>query len=536
MSNLNTTTETIMEYLRSNDLTRKKIESHASELVGYTVMSGDAKEIPKECKQSPQELQAIYDLSIQYLKTLRKLRRANASTFTDVKNYFTNEKMTIIDARQNIVAGSTQGTAGEVAFLKKLRNKLAEQTNSIKAAVQAHNQTKTAEFKRTTDDLYARHLKDRDEQLKAIGTLPPNFESDYLEKIEKMQAAFWQSNKAFVVDLIDVYSLLYKLDVWINDYDKFRESKINNANEESVGNPDNVIPKFDDVTETVSLEVLMSLIKETQANLQTAIDRLVSASWKVSQKGDPMNFSVNTAKEDIERILLMIQSLGKMKSAVNVFTTFTPIGLENPLTHENMTAVDAVDLKNFTVPVFKKVLNILEKQRYEAKKKADDSEQSARSSMTDAIKNVMTNATNGHTSSVDELKAKYTGLVESMTKKVVESPQLAMWITKFKELIDFAETKIETSLATTNSVTAVPVTWKDTTIPVVKGSWESVKTIDRISEQFVKTNTTAWYDQDELPWVPPSTVSDESSLHPPSYSAGRGGRGGSRGGRGGRSY
>ena len=165
---------TIAELLRNKDLALKKVTKDSTRFMAYTTVVGDGK-AGKDFELASAYFQSVYDQLINVCNLTSHLRRANISTSADYKNFF-GHKMSVIDCRQNLVGDKNVGMPSTVYYLRELYNHILEQVKSVGSSVKSHNDKAKLDLKRTLDNEYTSHLKERDTLTKMGASVDKDFE------------------------------------------------------------------------------------------------------------------------------------------------------------------------------------------------------------------------------------------------------------------------------------------------------------------------------------------------------------------------
>ena len=472
MAQVNTVTATdsvptIATILRDKDLEFKKVNKDAINFIGVEAIVDQSK-VSKELTQTGQTFQSVYDKLGHITKKLSELKRANVSTLTEAKNFFTQKEMNVIDSRQNMVGKENVGVKSEVFYLRQLYNHAVQQANQVKAHMDSHNNTMKAKLEKDlkSEDTY--HEAERKKLKERKMAIPDDFESAYANKVKSVTQTFWQENKATQVDPLNIFLFLAELKTWLDDHEKHREIRLNRAIHGAIGT---FVP-FETTTETntVSLEELMSYVKDYNYKIETAFHKLVLVSWRVGTK-DPYTHDVTHAEDRLNEIKTLIRTYGEMQSVQKVITSTVLIGVQNPITNEPMTAADVVDFKHAVVPVLTKMLARVEQQQKEAKDMIKVKEPECRNKVMELLKDTM-GAASGRPSP-EQMKEITKGLMESLMPKLIMGEGLEVWLGKYQTVLDHVESTMDTALATVNANTRVPVTWTNVTTMAEVGSWDS---------------------------------------------------------------
>lgn len=442
---------TISSLLRARELAIKKVTKDVNGLVTHSTVVGDAA-TPVAVGQAPSVLQSIYDHLANICSLTSNLRRFNLSTLTDATDYFTGNRMNISECRQNVVAGKNVGLPSVLFHLQTLHNTMQAQAKQVLAAVKHHNAQEKANLTRILNAEHAAYLRE-EESLRQLGSVPTDFKATYDAKVARMETAFWEKNTATLIDPLELPSLLSQLAKWLDDFEKQRDIKINRANSGAVGH---LISNPPSDSPSVSLEELMALVKDQNNAINTAISRLVVVSWRVADR-DPMNLQVEHARESYDNVCRLIKAYGVMQSVLRSATTLTLLSVTNPLNGSAMSAIDVVDFQHVVVPVLRRVLKIVEKQKTTATDYVKSSESTVR---TDVVKLVESNlGTASSRPTPEKIKEYTTGLLESLMPRLVTDPRTDGWVAKYTELLDTFDSTVKPSLSTANANTRVTVVW-----------------------------------------------------------------------------
>lgn len=473
---------TIAELLRNKDLALKKVTKDSTRFMAYTTVVGDGK-AGKDFELASSYFQSVYDQLINVCNLTSHLRRANISTSADYKNFF-GHKMSVIDCRQNLVGDKNVGMPSTVYYLRELYNHILEQVKSVGSSVKSHNDKAKLDLKKTLDNEYTSHLKERDTLTKMGASVDKDFEQKYEEKVANMTEAFWKKQKAIQVDPLGIFEhLLNELGTWLNDFEKNRETVINKANHNSIGKLTTEAPNEN--SETVSLEELMSFIKDKSSEIKTQIGRLVVVSWRVSDE-EPKNLVVSSAEQDLSNVLSLIETYGKMQNSLRYGTAVTSIGFKSPLTGSQMSAIDVVDFQHIVLPVFEQMLNQVKTQNITASTEVKSREPTVRAEVIKLLENSMSSASSRPTP--EKMKEYTNNLLDSMMPKLVVANGVETWIKKFEDTVDLYNSDMKLLLSTTNANTRVQVTWTNLTVPPVNMSWESLDNFQTLVQPELTNN------------------------------------------------
>lgn len=458
--------DTISTRLRARELSFKKIAKEADSLQFYTTVVGGAS-TPKEVTQTSSTLQSIYDHLANICRMTSDLRRFNISTLTDATDYFTGNRMSISECRQNIVAGKNVGLPSVLFHLQSLHNAMQAQAKQALDAVRQHNTRAKTELQRILTAEYNAYVRE-EQSLRELGSIPADFKSTYDAKVARMETAFWDKNTATLIDPLNLPILLSRLSKWLDDFEKQREININRANSGAIGT---VLEAPASDSPSVSLEELMALVKDQNNAIKTAISRMVVVTWRVAN-GDPKNLQIANAETSYDNICQLIKAYGIMQSVLRSSTTLTRLNVTNPLNGDPMSAVDVVDFQHIVVPVLSRVLKTAETQKTTSVDYVTKSEPTVR---TDVIKLVEGSlGTASSRPSADKMKEYTTGLLESLMPRVVSDTRLEPWITKYSDLLDTFESSVKPMLSTANANTRVKIVWDDVVSEVSEPTWEDL--------------------------------------------------------------
>jgi len=458
--------DTISTRLRARELSFKKVAKEADSLQFYTTVVGGAS-TPKEVTQTSSTLQSIYDHLANICRMTSDLRRFNISTLTDATDYFTGNRMSISECRQNIVAGKNVGLPSVLFHLQSLHNAMQAQAKQALDAVRQHNTRAKTELQRILTAEYNAYVRE-EQSLRELGSIPSDFKSTYDAKVARMETAFWDKNTATLIDPLNLPILLSRLSKWLDDFEKQREININRANSGAIGT---VLEAPASDSPSVSLEELMALVKDQNNAIKTAISRMVVVTWRVAN-GDPKNLQIANAETSYDNICQLIKAYGIMQSVLRSSTTLTRLNVTNPLNGEPMSAVDVVDFQHIVVPVLSRVLKTAETQKTTSVDYVTKSEPTVR---TDVIKLVEGSlGTASSRPSADKMKEYTTGLLESLMPRVVSDTRLEPWITKYSDLLDTFESSVKPMLSTANANTRVKIVWDDVVSEVSEPTWEDL--------------------------------------------------------------
>jgi hypothetical protein len=469
---------TIAMLLRDKDLELKKINKDAKSIVGVMDVVDQSK-LPKELSQTGPTMQSIYDKLGHVTTVLSKIRKGNVSTITDSKNFFTQDNMNVVDCRQNISGNETVGSRSEVYYLKQLYNHAVRQSNDVKSNIEAHNKSMRGKLERDLKSEDHNHEEERRKLKDRKITIREDFESSYLTKVELMTSTFWKENKAVPVDPIDIFSFLAELKSWLDDYEKNREMRLNRSNHGEIG----TFTPFDIAgTQTVSLEELMSSVKDYDSKIEYAFNGLFLVSWQVGSQ-DAKSHDIIHAKQRLSEMKTLIKTYGEMQSVQKYVTCSTNIGLQNPITNNNMTAIDVVDFKNIVVPVFTNIINRIESQKNDVSLLIKQREPECRNKAMDLLKDSMGTASGRP--SPEQIKEITKSAMDSTLPVLTMGEGLENWLKKYQNIIDFVESTMDTSLATVNANTRVPVTWTTVIDTPVVGSWDDSTKMSSVEQYHV---------------------------------------------------
>lgn len=468
---------TIAEILRNKDLELKKVNKDATTILGVTTVV-DLKKLPKELVQTSATFQSVYDKMGHVTKLVSQLRKANIATMTETCNFFTKKQVNVVDCRQHMVGDVNKGLESEVYFLRKLYNHGVQQANSVKASIDAHNKLMQKNIDRDLYEEDSAHERERKKLIERKMPIPVDFESKHAEKRVEMTETFWKENKATQIDPLNIFLFLSELKEWLDDHEKNREMRLNRANHGPIGDYSNLykVPK----EPTISLEELMSYVKEYNAKIETAFHKLILVSWKVGN-GDSKNFDIVYASDRLNEMKTLIQTYGTMQSVQTIVTDLTPVGIMNPLNNEPMTATDAVDFKNIVVPVFTKMLKTIETQQNEANAFVKSREPECRTKAMEVLKDSMSAAASARPSP-EQLKELTTSIMDATMPKISIAEGLEVWLGKYQSVLDSVDSTMDTALATVNANTRVEVTWTNVVTPVVVGTWDQPGQINMLPQ------------------------------------------------------
>lgn len=487
MSQVNTNSTaspTIATLLRDKDLEFKKINKDALNVVGVSALVDQSK-TPKELVQATQTFQSVYDKLGYVTKVLSQLRKANVLTKTEAKNFFTQQELNVTDCRQNMVGDQNVGLKSEVYYLRQLYNHAIHQANTVKTHINSHNTLMKAQLERDLKSEDKAHENERNKLKERKMAIPDNFESTFTHRLEEMTKTFWHENKATQVDPLNIFLFLSELKTWLDDYEKNREMRLNRANHGPIGNV--AADANTENSQTVSLEELMSYVKDYSSKIEYAFSKLVLVSWRVGTK-DPNSHDIAYAEERLNELKTLIKTYGEMQSIQKMVTSTVFIGVQNPLTNEEMTASDVVDFKHTVVPIFTKMLARIESQQKEANELIKAREPDCRAKVMEVLKESM--STSSGRLSTDQLKEYTKGLMDSSMPKLTTSEGLEVWLGKYQQVLDHVESTMNTALATVNANTRVPVTWMTVTVPTSVGSWDDMTVrMESLSQPSVSTDT-----------------------------------------------
>lgn len=458
---------TISTLLRNKDLELKKINKLVTNLLSAQALQSKAEPDEKH-KTCGTTLQSIYDKLSYLCSLMHTLRCANVSITTDLKNYFTNEPMSIIECRQNIVSGQIKGAPSEVYYLTELQNHIAKQINDVKAKIKNHNNQKKAELAKILDTEKVNYERDRKSH-EEIGGVPENFEKEYLERIEKKKEVFWERHLAEPVDPINIFAVLDKLSSWINNFNKYREHEINSSNEKKFKLDDCVKLELSEGKPTITLDKLNILMEDKRKEIINSINCLVVITWKI--KSSYQFTVVDNALADYDKVLSLIKTYGQMQQAHRLATTLSDTGITNPLSGTPLTAIDALDLKNIIIPIVQDIINNIDTQTNEAKAIITQKETEVRAEISKLLEGSMTVASSRP--APEKMKEYADKLFESMSYKLLIAKDIDQWKTKFQNIIDKFETEVVNGLMTANVTTRVPITWYDIDISNTKVNWNN---------------------------------------------------------------
>lgn len=470
---------TISELLRSKDLIAKKVVKNSSNFLAVTTVVGTANP-PKNFNQSASTFQSTYDFMTEMCKLLTKLRKANICTFTDSTDFFSNEPMSVIDCRQSIVGDKNVGLPSTIYYLKELYNHLVAQTKHVADSVKRHNDAEKQKLRKILDDEYNAHIRDKDALSKLSSSVSHDFETAYEQKVQTMTNAFWAKNSATYMDPLNIFQVITKLINWLNDFERTRELKINKANNGPLNTSFSSSQQFN---EKVSLEELISLVKDQHHKIKTELSRLWVVTWKI---GDKENHDLKNAGENLQMIFDLIEVYGKMQSALRVATTLTVIDVKNPLTDDFMSIVDIVDFKHNVLPVIQNMVDLYEKQKTSANNVVSTQEVSLRTDVMKILESTMSSSNTKPT--MDKMKEYASGLMESLTPKIVVATDVEKWIEKYQKVLDFYECEMRNALSTANANTNVSVSWKNVKVPAIVHNWDNVNLLAPVNQLEVVTS------------------------------------------------
>lgn len=512
----------ITNLLRTKELTLKKVQKESTRIVAYDTVTGSAKD-PEELAKTSATFQSVIDHLRNICQTTAIIRKANVGTMTDMANYF-GEQMSIADCRQGIVSGKIIGNPSVHYHLKALYNKILRQMQDTNISVKSHNDQHTSKLKAVLDTEYQKHENERKSCKDQEVQLPVDFESSYVAKLESITEAYWTKNKAQHVDPLSIFSVLKSLSDWNDEFEKNRELKINRANNSIPITTLDLTPFNPSENEhSVSLEELNNLISDKNEEITTAIGRLVVVTWKIGQK-DPIAPAISSAQENFNLVMDMIRSYGLMQNTFRIVSTFTETNFVNPLTGEKMSAVDMADYKNTVIPVISKMLDIVEKQKATANSQVKSQEGTTRTEVIKMLETSMNSASARPTA--EKMKEYTSNLLESVSTRMVVSPNIDEVVGRYKTLLDEFNSKLRPALATINANTRVKVVWNVNSLPKPVGSWDNVNQIPVYQQMEIVQTVTDMYDDLDSSNVVSSQWNSNINT---STRYGSGGRGKSRG-------